>query len=168
MKAIINDLNLKKTEKKQLLKLISSKKIKNIDFIKHKIYLYLENEKTIILHNASEDLYSKIQEEIFPFNKKIKKNNNQIWTSEEIDYLKNNFQKTTIENISISLKKSKYQIYLKITNLNLIKKKLWTEDEINYLKKNLHKSSLELASKLNRTFFSIKSKKTSIIKDKSQ
>lgn len=72
---------------------------------------------------------------------------------------KKNLKKHTIEDISTHMKKSKYQIYLKVAQLNLIKPREWSQDEIKFLKENLHESSLDLASKLNRTLFSIKSKK---------
>lgn len=89
MEKIINDLKLKEKEKKQILELINFNKVKNIDFIHNKIYLYLENKKIIILSNASEATYYKLQEKIIHFNKKnIKTRNNIVWTTEEIAYLK--------------------------------------------------------------------------------
>jgi DNA-binding CsgD family transcriptional regulator len=98
----------------------------------------------------------------------------KVWTSEEVDYLLNNYQKKTYRQIGEALGRSIASIESKLRN---IKKdfpdlksrqeilrpgseiRLWTKEEEQYILENLKdKTNSELAIDLNRTHASVQTK----------
>ncbi len=80
------------------------------------------------------------------------------YTNEDIEYIKNNYNKLTIKQLVQVLNKSESSIYNAIRKLGLKKQihKSWSDSENLFLKKNyLNMSNSELAEALNRSFNSI-------------
>jgi hypothetical protein len=80
------------------------------------------------------------------------------WTQQEIEYLKQNFDKTTYQNIATDLNRTLKSITKKIEVLGLQKEfyKPWRIQEIKYLKENLHKKNYHYYARiLDRTKASV-------------
>lgn len=159
----IKKLDLSLDKKIKIATIVKKYKILNTSFIQNNIYIFLENSQTIILKNSTKSLYDEINKTLEDFfEKKYCKTKKKIaiyWTQEEIEYLKKNFKGNDLISLSISLNKSKYQISSKAIELGLLVRKEWSLEEIEYLKKNIDLSNYILAEKLDRSIFSIKSKK---------
>ncbi|MBP9777780.1 MAG: hypothetical protein KBD25_01195 [Rickettsiaceae bacterium] len=83
------------------------------------------------------------------------------WTDEEIQFLKDNRFKMTLNQIACLLDKNFYQVKTKSQDLRLIKNKIiyWTSDEKKYLLDNYKiKTIKDMSIKLERSFGSVKSK----------
>lgn len=74
------------------------------------------------------------------------------WTTEMVEFLKNNFDTLNFKEIGQILNKSEGAIRAKCHDLNLVKKDRWTDTDLFYLTENYAKlSTKDLAQKLNRT-----------------
>ena len=81
------------------------------------------------------------------------------WTLNEIQFLKDNYNKMTTKEIALKLNKTIVSIRHKKIRLKLIIKKMWALNEIQFLKDNYNKmTTKELSKKLNRTTTAINSK----------
>ncbi|MGL5413960.1 hypothetical protein [Cetobacterium sp.] len=142
---------------------------KDIELVSENRVLLILDDKKILLTDVSlemrEQIYDRFAQRFFHKRKKSKKK--VEWTSEEIMYLKDNYSKEKIEDISKKLDKSEYQINIMLSELSILKKRNWEEYELEFLEKNLEKQSIWIAGKLNRSISSIKSKKR-IIKNKQE
>lgn len=141
-----SDLKIKKENyywlEEDIQKLIKAKEDnKTID----EIYIILNKKFSIT------SIYTKIS--------KLKLSN-AIWTIEEIEYLKNNYDKVPLDEICQYLKNRKRRnIVMKATNdLSLTGFLTWTDIEDNFIKNNyLNMTDLEMTKYLeNRTWRSIK------------
>lgn len=80
------------------------------------------------------------------------KNDNCHWSDNEINYLKENYQKQTYSNISKHLCRTAGAIRAKINDLGLVKKSFWDKTEIDYLLAHYNTMTYkELSNKLNRS-----------------
>lgn len=127
-----------------------------------KLLLIDKKNRKLLINNPSFDLKKRCYESIardlnIVENKKFKDNN--IWTNKEIELLKENSNKLSLEDLERLLKKTKYQILYMKGSLKLYKRTEWETYELEYLVKNLHEKSYILAEKMNRSLSSIKSKK---------
>lgn len=89
-----------------------------------------------------------------------------IWTSLELQFLKDNYREYTIKDMAIKLNKSPNTINFACMRLNLKKQnqKSWSDFEIEYLKANYQFFSIkDLAVNLNRSFPSVATKLKLII-----
>lgn len=159
-------LDLSQQIKMQLKIIFSESKIIELEYIQNNIYITLMNSKIIILKGFSLQIFNELQiikEKMYvkSYKKKIinKKALVSEWTNEEIKFLEDNFFVESLDNLSNSINKSFYQISLKATELELIKKREWTTEEVKFLKSNLNESNYELAKLLKRSINSIKAKK---------
>ena len=160
----IQELSLKTKEKEKIQKLVNGNSIIDIKFVQNNIYLFLKNSNIIRLKNSTEIIYKKLKKAIEKIDfkeSKFQKINKKAdeWTTDEIEKLKCNFYKKSLEELSSELNKSQYQISLKVTKLGIVSSKKWNENEIKYLKENLNVSNYELARTLKRSISSIKAKK---------
>lgn len=88
-----------------------------------------------------------------------KKRKRKIWSSSEIDFLKERFSSLRLKEIAIKLNRPFRATCVKAHKLGLKKERRWTEEEINFLKNNYSILSLrECGLKLNRTIPAIQSK----------
>lgn len=128
--------------------------------------LIISGNKSIILNDVTPELkekyYDCFSHQFCDDNPKSKKYNKIQWTTEEIEYLKSNYNFISLKKLSKELDKSEYQINLMLTKLNLLEKRSWTQEELDFLKQNLNKSSISLANQLKRSVASIKSKKRTL------
>ena len=146
----------------------------DIEILEKNRVLLSSKGKRILLNGIS----AKVLEECYEifgqkFRKSKYKKSNHLtvfWTSEEIEYLKENYLIKEISEIKRHLDKSSYQINLMLGKLKLIVRRDWLESEEIFFKKNINKSNIWLAEKLNRSVASIKSKKRiiKIKKDKEE
>lgn len=134
----------------------------DIEVLSDNKLLIFNKELRILLNNISSEFLSECYE-VFgkKFRQKIrsKKYIKVIWLEEEINYLKKNYRKQKLEDLSKKINKSEYQINLMLSKLGLLKKGEWEKDDLAFLKKNLKESSIWLAGRLERSIFSIKAKK---------
>lgn len=80
------------------------------------------------------------------------------YTQEELNYIKENYDDMTVQELATNLNKTNGSISNAIRKMGLMKQphKLWTEEEIQYLKDNyINKTSEEIAGYLNRSVHSI-------------
>lgn len=82
------------------------------------------------------------------------------WTKEEIDYLKQNYNKKSIDDMCSDLGRTKYSILKKAKRLDLTKEiNNWTKDELEFLISNWGKYNIKkIAKLLGRSIPSIKKK----------
>lgn len=74
---------------------------------------------------------------------------NSRWTEEEINYLKENYYKKSLNEMSEYLNRNTSAIKTKACKLNITKNQMWTEEEIEYLKNNYKtKTYQELSNNL--------------------
>lgn len=127
-----------------------------------KLLLIDKKNRKLLINSPSFDLkkrcYELIAKELNVAENKKSKDNN-IWTNQEIELLKENYKKLSLEDLERLLKKNKYQILYMKGTLKLYKRTEWETYELEYLAKNLHEKSYILAEKMNRSLSSIKSKK---------
>ena len=82
------------------------------------------------------------------------------WTEEEINFLKENWNKKTHKQIAKELNRSISSIANKTRQMRLVDKtNKWTDEEIEFLKENYFKDVDFLANKLNKTCDAVKSKR---------
>lgn len=128
--------------------------------------LIISGDKSIILNDVTPELkekyYDCFSHQFCDGNHKSKKYNKIEWTTEEIEYLKSNYNFISLKKLSKELDKSEYQINLMLTKLNLLEKRSWTQEELDFLRQNLTKSTISLANQLKRSVASIKSKKRTL------
>lgn len=83
------------------------------------------------------------------------------WTDEQIEYLKNNYKTTPVDEIAKVLGRSRKSIFEKASILGLSKDnyKIWTEEDLKYLKENYptNKTS-DVAQHLNRSEHAVRLK----------
>ncbi|MBP3916199.1 hypothetical protein [Clostridium sp.] len=97
-------------------------------------------------------------------NTKSKKIHHNTWTQEEIDFLKNNVGKMTINKISKALNKTYDSVRAKQRGLKLSAKpdiviEKWSEEDCLFLKENYKKlSTREISAKINKSVPSIHKK----------
>lgn len=130
----------------------------------NRLLIVLEN-KQVILNDVTPELKKEYYHYFsFKFCKNSNKNsfNKIVWSSDEIKFLKENFNTNNFSELSKKLKKSEYQINSKLSQLNLLKKRKWTVEEIKFLKENICIPTITLANTLKRSVASIKSKKRSL------
>lgn len=138
----------------------------------------LENGNLLIVLEKRSILFTKINSEIKNkcyeiFYSRFIKNDRESsyssrkieWSESEKEYLKKNYLNLNINELEKQLNKSKYQINLKMSELQLLLKREWTKEEIEYLKNNLDRTSTFLAGELKRSVASIKSKKRVIMRE---
>lgn len=94
-------------------------------------------------------------------------NRHKSWTEEDIQFLKNNGDKLTPQELAGKLNKSLSNVYKYLKQYKLDKWRSngekWTDEEIQYLKDNyLNMSYVDIAIKLNRTESSISGKLLSL------
>ena len=128
--------------------------------------LIITNKNRIILNNVTSNIkdlcYEKLSNRINPYTKSY--NYKKVhWKTEEINFLKSNFNLKTLDELEIILNKSKFQINFMMSKLNLFVKKRWDRDEIEFLKKNITQSTIWLATKLHRPLGSIKTQKRKLL-----
>lgn len=125
-----------------------------------KLLIILRNNKRVLLSGVSDEIKDWCYD---IFGKKFRNNRKNkvkvLWTSEEIEFLKNNYMTMDIDKLNKKLNKSHYQINLMLKKMNILTKKNWDKEEIDFLKKNIDKTSTWLAMNLNRSIASIKAKK---------
>lgn len=161
----IEELNLILEKKWELKTLLSGSKIIDVEFIQNNIYLFLQNSKVIVFKNSTEEFYKKLEQivknDLSPkeINKRTNKRKADVWTIEEIEYLKYNYFCIDLNLLSIKLKKSQYQISLKAIEIGLVAPREWENAEVEYLKNNMEISNYELARILKRSISSIKARK---------
>lgn len=165
--ALLEGIRLNKNEKQELENLLLESIITDVKYLQNRLYIFMLNSKVIVLKNSDLETYSvvrKIQEKTLRNSKEIaRKKSKEVlvsyWTDEEEEYLKYNFRNKTFEELGKELNKSSYQISVKALELKLVIKRGWTDSELDYLRKNIKLSNYMLAKALNRSLFSIKSKK---------
>lgn len=128
--------------------------------------LIITNKNRIVLNNVTSNIkdlcYEKLSNRINPYTKSY--NYKKVhWKTEEINFLKSNFNLKTLDELEIILNKSKFQINFMMSKLNLFVKKRWDRDEIEFLKKNITQSTIWLATKLHRPLGSIKTQKRKLL-----
>lgn len=135
----------------------------DIEELSNNRLLIISGNKSIILNDVTPELkekyYDCFSHQFCDDERKSKKYNKIEWTNQEIEYLKSNYNFTSLKNLSKELDKSEYQINLMLTKLNLLEKRSWTQEELEFLKKNRDKSLTTLANHLKRSVASVKSKK---------
>lgn len=135
----------------------------DIEELSNNRLLIILNDKNIILKDVSPELKEKCYDYFsYKFcskNYESKKYNKIKWSTQEIEYLKSNYNFISLKELSKKLDKSEYQVNLMLTKLNILKKRNWTQEELEFLKNNSTKSSTFLANYLKRSVASIKSKK---------
>ncbi|MGL5723489.1 hypothetical protein [Cetobacterium sp.] len=162
---------LKREEKDYLERLLLESQIGDIKLMQNKIYITLFNSKMIILKNPSLEIYNSLksfQENNYPVESKreYKKYSVSIWSKEEEENLIKDYYQKSLEDLSKKLKKSYYQISMKVIKLKLVDTRPWTIDEVELLKQNMNTSNHNLGKILRRTVHSIKSKKRAIVRSK--
>lgn len=86
------------------------------------------------------------------------------WTSEDEQYLRDNYDKCTVEDIASYLKRTPHAVRSKAKKMNMHREKtanpsLWKEEEEEYLKKYyLNTSAAEIGKKLGKTATAVKKK----------
>lgn len=86
-------------------------------------------------------------------------NKTKFWTQEEIEFLKNNYDKMEYADIAKIIGRTRDSVFWKAKDLGLKKVYSWTEEELKYLKDNYEtKSRKEIAEYLNKTPSSIQNK----------
>ena len=119
----------------------------------------IDNYKILIITNKNRIV---LNNRINPYTKSY--NYKKVhWKTEEINFLKSNFNLKTLDELEIILNKIKYQINFMMSKLNLFVKKRWDRDEIEFLKKNITQSTIWLATKLHRPLGSIKTQKRKLL-----
>ena len=84
----------------------------------------------------------------------------KLWTDEEINFLKENWNIKTHKEIAKELNRSISSIANKTRKMRLVdNSNKWTKEEEEFLKENYFKDMDFLADKLNKSYDSIKSKK---------
>ncbi|MGL5595620.1 MAG: hypothetical protein ACRDDH_16920 [Cetobacterium sp.] len=172
----LEELKLSSIEKEKLNNLLTESMIVNLKFLQNKTYIFLMNSNVIVLNNSTKQIYDifekikkKMSLEIQKYNyKKDVKRLIPEWTDSEKEYLKENYFKESLENLEILLRKSYYQISLKVIELGLILNREWEEKELEFLKENIDMSNYVLAQMLRRTFHSIKAKKRVLLEKQSR
>ena len=85
---------------------------------------------------------------------------NRLWTDEEINFLKENWNKKTHKEIAKELNRSISSIANKTRKMRLVdNSNKWTKEEEDFLKENYFKDLDFLADKLNKTCDAVKSKR---------
>lgn len=165
---LVNLLALKEEEKNFLNRKFKNGRINVLNFLQGNIYITLDTGKMIVLKNGTINSYSLIKEIEEKCNEKfllngINKNNKTIkkitWTSDEIEFLKQNAHNYSLKELSKILNKSIYQIEDQKIKLKLYAIKSWEDSEKKFLEENKDKSLYFLAEKLNRSIAAIKAKK---------
>ncbi|MGL5722950.1 hypothetical protein [Cetobacterium sp.] len=165
----LEKIKLRREEKDYLQKLLLESQIGDIKLMQNNLYITMFNSKMIVLKNSTIDLYNSLknfQENNYPIESKreYKKYSVSIWSKEEEENLIKNYYQKSLEELSKDLKKSYYQISMKVIKLKLVNTREWTIDELELLEQNIDVSNHELGKIFKRTFHSIKSKKRAIKK----
>ena len=81
----------------------------------------------------------------------LKNNSGSHWSTDDIAYLKENYNKQTIEDLAAALSKTKKAVGNQITRLSLSERN-WTEDQLLFLQANWSTmTATEIAKQLNKT-----------------
>ncbi|MGL5639038.1 MAG: hypothetical protein ACRCW7_06820 [Cetobacterium sp.] len=163
----LEKIKLKREEKDYLQKLLLESQIGDIKLMQNNLYITMFNSKMIVLKNSTIDLYNLLknfQENNYPIKSKreYKKDSVSIWSKEEEENLIKNYYHKSLEELSKDLKKSYYQISMRVIKLKLVNTRPWTIDELELLEDNMEASNHELGKFFRRTVHSIKSKKRAI------
>ncbi|MGL5777459.1 hypothetical protein [Cetobacterium sp.] len=145
---------------------MSNDEIYYIKFLQNNAYISLKNGEIVILKNLSLDVKSLLCElKILNSNLLLKKSKFEtlkkergFWTESELDFLKENFNKYTMLELSEKLNKTIPQIETAKVNLRLYPIKYWSEKDVEFLRNNINQSIYYLSEKLNRSIPSIRSK----------
>ena len=90
--------------------------------------------------------------------------NRKHWSSEETEYLKENYNKIPVKEIAIKLKRSQESVKHKAAALSLREKaktahRPWTEKEVRYMERNYERQPASVTAKrLKRTIYSVRRK----------
>ena len=90
--------------------------------------------------------------------------NRKHWSSEEVEYLKENYNKIPTKEISSKLRRSQESVKHKAAALSLRKKaktkhRPWTEKEVRYMERNYERQPAAVTAKrLKRTIYSVRRK----------
>ena len=87
------------------------------------------------------------------------------FTNEEIEYIKQNYSHSTLNDIAMYLSKNPNSVYNVIYKLGITKQphKKWTQEEINYLKEHyINETSEYIANVLNRSVASVNTEKDNL------
>ncbi|MBC2856948.1 hypothetical protein H3N56_10935 [Cetobacterium sp. 2A] len=167
---LINRFSLSETDKEILSLKLTNKKINNIIILQKKAYISLDQREMIIIHNVSKDasvILDKIKEksnkQFISFDTKRRIKKKISWSNEDLEFLKENYNKLSLTQLSEILDKSYYQIQHKKISLNLYQVKPWSNHEVSFLKKNINKSLYFLSEELNRSIAAIKAKKRTLL-----
>lgn len=171
----LKDINMRDREKQQLEKLLSNDKIISVEYVQQKIYIVLMNSKVIVIKNSDLKTYfkfEKIKNTMYEENtKKLKyttkkQKNSTEWDEESENFLRLNYDRYELDQLSVYLKKSVYQISVKAIELKLLRKREWKTEELDFLRENMEISNYELSMSLKRSIHSIKAKKRVLQKEK--
>lgn len=81
----------------------------------------------------------------------LKNNSGSHWSTDDVAYLKENYNKQTIEELAAALSKTKKAVGNQITRLSLSERN-WTEDQLLFLHANWSTmTATEIAKQLNKT-----------------
>lgn len=81
----------------------------------------------------------------------LKNNSGSHWSTDDLEFLKLNYQKIPIKAIATALQKTESAVSHRVTSLGLSEVR-WTEDQLSFLRINwLTMTSTELAKALNKT-----------------
>ena len=152
---------------------IADKDIKNkvvkLSFIDHcKAHLYLYNctigevkhsneiafrimvEDKVKIKNA--DLTKEEEQLLISWKNKILVESKWYWSDDEIKFIKKNYNKLTVEQLSQQLGRTKKSIGNYITRLRIAESKSWTDDQVEFLKLNYTKlTAKQIAEQLQKT-----------------
>ena len=111
---------------------------------------------------TSEDISHHINHTVDSINTmrdKLKLVRNSMWSDDEIEFLKNNFETTLFSELSKILGRTEGAIRAKCFDLNLFKNSPWTEDELNFVQENyMEMKTSDISKQLNRTMNAIELK----------